>query len=211
MIFIAETERPGESDLRAAAAGNPHGAGIAWRERGRVRIRRSLNASEIIPLAASVPLPYVIHFRLASAGSSTAVGLCHPFPVERRPRVQPDLYCRAALAHNGHWAYWDAILDVLRAAHVIPEGGEWSDTRVLTSLVALAGPDRLKHLLASAGRVVILTPDEVKTYGTWWNGRGYRTSRPTACESIFARRSDDWLESFRYRTLREYRRYGGER
>ncbi len=40
VIMVAETERPRRSELMAAWATNPHGAGVAWVENGAVRFEK---------------------------------------------------------------------------------------------------------------------------------------------------------------------------
>jgi len=79
ILVCPETVRPDRATLDACHRANPHGAGVAWREEGKVRWFKGLEPDELEPLIADIPGEIVIHFRWASVGEVTPK-LCHPFP-----------------------------------------------------------------------------------------------------------------------------------
>jgi len=180
LIIVAESERPDQTMLEKAARANPHGAGIAYFWHGKVRICRSLKASDIIEKALLAPLPFLVHFRLASAGE-VCLSLCHPFPVETYPRGNSELVVQKALAHNGHWSEWESYLHLLRVLGVLKQHrtGPWSDTRLLASLTRILGEEACRKFYTSAGRVAVIGDRRIRLFGDWhkegglWYSNGY--------------------------------------
>jgi hypothetical protein len=176
MLYMCYTQKPPIDTLRRAAQSNDDGAGLAFVQRGRVRVIRSLDSEAIIRmfLSPEVRLPAMIHFRLASAGGVDPK-LCHPFPVSPTGAAGTDYTCEAALAHNGHWGEWCHVLAAILVAS--PAGdrsraklaGPWSDTRALAVVAAKIGLDSpiFTEICARAGRVGVLTPQGLVQLGHW--------------------------------------------
>ena len=78
--------RPNPDVLFACDAANPHGAGMAWRSKGRVHWLKNASVSDLLRELPKIKGEIVIHFRWASVGGVDA-RLCHPFPVTPRANV----------------------------------------------------------------------------------------------------------------------------
>ena len=83
IIICPPKIRPDLDTLCLCAKANPHGNGIAWREGGEVRWRKTDDVEEIHQLACMKSGEVVIHFRIASVGD-VCPELRHPFPVSKR-------------------------------------------------------------------------------------------------------------------------------
>lgn len=135
VIFVADTDRPTSEELEQANKVNGDGIGVAWhdKEKGYVRWTKGLDLKTVQEMAADLPLPYAIHFRLASIGPKVP-GLTHPFPVEYKVRL--DLMgrtSRGVIMHNGSWFAWDKAVPV-----GIIKKGVWSDSRAIAWRLARA-------------------------------------------------------------------------
>ena len=80
VLICPPKQRPDLTILRACHAANPHGAGVAWRDKRRIHWRKALTPGEVNHLIQQVPGEVIIHFRWASVGGVEPL-LCHPFPV----------------------------------------------------------------------------------------------------------------------------------
>ena len=135
VIFVADTERPTSDELEKANLANGDGIGVAWhdKEKGFVRWMKGLDLKAAQEMAADLPMPYAIHFRLASIGPKVDQ-LTHPFPIEYKVRL--DLMGRTdrgVIMHNGSWFAWDKNLP-----KGIQKKGVWSDSRAIAWLLARA-------------------------------------------------------------------------
>ena len=170
ILVCPENIRPDRATLDACHRANPHGAGVAWREDGKVRWFKGLEPDGIEPLIAELSGEIVIHFRLASVGEVTPK-LCHPFPITTCATTRLSGHARAALFHNGTWSSWRETLRRMPRHH--RPDGLMSDTRVAASLVDLCGMDVLDRL---PGRWVFFDRDFTELYGDWREWHGMRAS-----------------------------------
>ncbi len=162
--------RPSPAILEACHLANPHGAGVAWRDDGKVKWLKGLEPDELEPLVSSLPGEIVIHFRLASVGGVSA-RLCHPFPITRAANTRLSGQARAVLFHNGTWGAWRETLRRMPQARI--QDGELSDSRVAASLVDLCGLEILERL---PGRYVFFDRDSTELFGDWRTWRGMKVS-----------------------------------
>ena len=135
VIFVADTDRPTSEELEQANKANGDGIGVAWhdKEKGFVRWTKGLDLKTAQEMAADLPLPYAIHFRLASIGPKVDQ-LTHPFPVEYKVRLDlKGRTLRGVIMHNGSWYQWDKSVP----AGIIKKG-VWSDSRAIAWLLARA-------------------------------------------------------------------------
>jgi hypothetical protein len=159
--------RPSLPLLEACHRANPHGAGIAWRERGRIHYRKGLRYSEVHQLAGEKAGELVIHFRWASVGGVDP-GLCHPFPITAAAELKPGGTAAAVLFHNGTWHDWpDALPEIGDLA------GPLSDTRIAAALSAQIGT---RHLRRLPGRWAVMKRSEIELHGEWLQYRGMLVS-----------------------------------
>lgn len=174
VIMVANLARPTEEMIDRAWDKNDDGAGIAWREKNskgevEVHFRKGIMDLEIIKaLCFKVPLPYVVHFRIASVGGKCE-SLTHPFPVSKRAPLMLAGHTKGCvLFHNGHWNGWnDKALDAAIHSNTPLPDGDWSDTRAMAWLVSLYGPSVMDML--STQRGVLFSPTETSMFtGPGW-------------------------------------------
>lgn len=165
IILTCESVRPSEKALDLSWDENPHGAGIAWIENDDVRWRKGLTLAEIKPLVATLPLPFIVHFRWASVGPISPT-LTHPFPLERENVLRKKgKTSRGVLFHNGTWSEWKPHLLACAASSGVPVGdGHMSDSRAMAYLATVLGTAILSTI---PGRIALLTPDGIKRFGPW--------------------------------------------
>lgn len=173
LIVYCKEARPKEEHLENGERSNSHGTGIAWKENGYLRYEKGLDIKETKKMAASLPLGFVIHFRIASVGGKEEQ-LIHPFPVRLDAPLQQRGKSNKLLFHNGHWSEWKtALLNHLSPKIVLPDG-IWSDTRAIALLTAIHGKPFLKVIANDnhAGRFVLMTPAKTTLLGDWKEEEG---------------------------------------
>ena len=72
VIFLAQSTRPTAEMITAGFTANRDGGGMAWRDpdsEGQVQWHKGLTLEEMLQYADTLPLPYVMHFRVASLPS----------------------------------------------------------------------------------------------------------------------------------------------
>ena len=165
--------RPTDEILRACHDANPHGAGVAWRERNRVHWRKNLQVGQVARLIRDVKGEVVIHFRWASVGGIKP-RLCHPFPVSHTARLSLEGKAKSVLFHNGTWGGWEEALDRLVSLGQHDDlDGAMSDTRAAAVLVDHLGESVLERL---PGRWVLMGQKATKLCGEWEEFRGMKVS-----------------------------------
>ena len=163
-IVHNDTKRPVPMEVEAMWDTNDHGGGVAWfeKEKGKQSVlwKKGLDLNQMQELARELPVPYVLHFRIASAGE-VSKSLTHPFPItpevdlalEGSTREYPILF------QNGHWSPWETkALEYASLGNYRLPGGKWSDTRVLAQLAHYRGIGALEILGGSAMRFVVMDP-----------------------------------------------------
>lgn len=170
VIMLTEKTRPTEDMVRRMYTSNSSGAGIAYRgtKRGKpvVQWQKGLNKEEIVELCATVPLPFVAHFRIPTCGGARP-SLCHPFPIEKD--VSLDLKGETpgyVLFHNGHWARWkDSMMEAIARQGFQMPSGKWSDTRGMAWWAAHFGVYTLDLIDEKA---VAFGPTDLEIFGSPW-------------------------------------------
>ena len=169
VILVMEKGRLTEQELQNAWRANPHGAGIVIRGHGGLTVYRGIaKMQNLIDVYATIPdVPHLLHTRLATVGGISPQ-LTHPMVISRTSpvdvmRVVDDRH--AWLVHNGHVTDWET-LGVTALCHGARFKGPTSDTRILAALVAIAGPQVLAILDATA---VISRPGSFVKYGSTWS------------------------------------------
>ena len=169
LIVLAEAERLDESTAMEMYEANDKGAGIAWRDKGLVHWRKGLTEDEAVKAALSTELPYVMHFRTPSSGTSTLPGVCHPFPITAQVELNLEGATKGwTLFHNGFWPNWkEKIIDyALKSGKKIPTGS-WSDSRGLAWVAYNWGLGALELI---DEKVLVFGPeeDDMELYGDRW-------------------------------------------
>lgn len=199
VIFVAKTVRPTRSMLSDADSANPYGGGVAWREGGKVRYAKGLEFKPLADIVDQLPLPFVVHFRIPTAGGDCAE-LCHPFPIS--PEVPLGLSGASkggVIFHNGHWANWgnrmqDALIHLGRKA---PKG-PWSDSRAMAFMASHYGPEILSML---DEKIVYFSPSVLRIYGKGWS-----TENGIECSNLQWK----WKGTYKTPYSQGYSHYNGE-
>lgn len=168
VIIIAETKRPTDDLLEQAAERNPNGGGIAWREEDNVHWKKGIEVEEISLMCETLPLPFIVHFRIATTGSQR-LNLSHPFPIEGDVSLALEGKAKHVLFHNGTWHAWkhETMNTAAKYAVKIP-GGKWSDTRAIAWAAHLYGLGVLDML---DEKCAILGVKDLEIFGTGWTIR----------------------------------------
>jgi len=166
--------RPAIATLYACHAANPHGAGLAWREGGRVRWQKNLGPGKLMMKLKELGPEgeIVVHFRWASVGGVDP-RLCHPFPITPKAPISMTGAADAVLFHNGTWGgYEDALIRLEEAGAELPRA-PISDTRAAALVVSATKVDVLHRL---PGKWVYMGAAETKLFGEWQTWGGMRVS-----------------------------------
>lgn len=166
---------------------NPHGAGLAWEQDGRIYFVKGLTAKEIFDMQEMgvVRYPYLMHYRWATHGDKVPE-LTHPFPIGPRALLgELAGYTDKLLIHNGTWNWHmeQAAKHVAKGNYELPEEivSCVSDTAVAAWL-AYYNEDILDSVpWATAVAEMRETMDEqgnpvrtmdITTRGTWYDKDG---------------------------------------
>lgn len=165
VIMAADSMRPTPQMVAGGFSSNGHGAGIAWRGIDPegfpvVHWSKGIDDLEVIQkLAAETPLPYILHFRIASIGEKVKQ-LTHPFLIDPESPLHLQGTTRGSvLFHNGTWNAWkNVFLDCsIRGLWPVPTG-PWSDSRAMAILASRLGVGYLDFLTDE--KILVFDPSE---------------------------------------------------
>ena len=161
LLIISNNCRPDSKVLKAGEEQNPDGIGVAYRRKKSVFWKKGISMYELEDILETEKPPFIVHFRLASAGGNHP-GLCHPFPITKDFNLQLEGHADAVIAHNGHMKGWEhlALSTFIKTGEHIANG-PWSDTRLMSWLVAHNGPNILSFLNE---KVAYMTHSELKIF-----------------------------------------------
>lgn len=170
VILHCETSKPSLHILERCHTANPDGIGIAWKKGKQIHWLKGLTLYALYHKTLELPLPYVIHFRLATVGKG--IGLCHPFPLTEDVSTELQGKADSVLFHNGHYAEWrDRCFDLLtHNSNLRLPKGELSDTRAIAWMVKILGLDILQ--LLTDRFIVFSAKAGIVKYGTFINNSG---------------------------------------
>jgi len=164
LLIVYEDKFPTRRVLELGASRNPHGAGIAWVEDGKVKWKKGLKLEELFNYEDKTG-PGLVHFRLSTVGGDNPL-LCHPFPVSETAEVDLEGEADKVLAHNGHWMDWQkCVSNVVNRDKPLPPA-PWSDTRGIAWLTSHYGDDWLDWL---SEKVAVLDKNGIQPYGRGWH------------------------------------------
>jgi hypothetical protein len=161
-------------DLRKMWDANSHGAGVAWLDGGKVRVRKGfMRFNELVEFyEEEVPrgVVHVIHFRLRSVGE-VVPQLTHPFRVDVIDTQELEYVADRVLFHNGTvgdwWGMFWGVLSSFSKKEVkkIFSVEYLSDTYVVSLLVYKYGHEVLKFCDDTSKWLVF--GKEPVFYGRW--------------------------------------------
>lgn len=144
---------------------NRDGAGIAWREHGKVQWRKGLKEEEMRDLCLTVPIPYVAHFRIASCGGIKEE-LTHPFPIGKESSLAlKGSTLNPVMFHNGHYHTWKEKLLTMATHGIKIPTGPWSDSRLMAFLAAHSSVNVLPFF---EEKIVAFGLNDMDIWGTGW-------------------------------------------
>jgi predicted glutamine amidotransferase len=180
LALIADTARPSAQEIVDADLANQDGIGVAYQEPHNHLItwKKGLAVAEAQELAESLPLPFILHFRMATHGGMSRL-LCHPFPISRNVGVTMHGQARELLFHNGIWNQ-HAKFEKRAALR-----GPVSDTRIMAYVLWREGQENrsgvASQLAAQAGKLAVFTPEGITTYGEWTEGTAENKDTTEGC------------------------------
>jgi len=161
-------------DLKKMWDANSHGAGVAWLNGSKVKVRKGfMKFDKFIEFyEEEVPegVMHAIHFRLRSAGEVVSQ-LTHPFRIDAIDRQELEYEANGVLFHNGTVADWRSlfvsVLGLLRKKDIskILSVEHLSDSYVMSLLVYRRGHQVLKFF-ADTSKWLVFQPEPV-FYGRW--------------------------------------------
>jgi len=173
IIVVCKEKLPELDTLKTCERNNNHGAGFAWvNKTGEVFWKKGIEKIEReYSFLKKLPLPVVIHFRLASVGNIDR-RLTHPFPISAAVSAEITGKTKTGvLFHNGTWVDYKSI--ALQTLMLKPDSkplkGLISDTRYLAWFVNHLGVD-VCNLLDE--KIVILTPKKIEVFGDFVEDEG---------------------------------------
>lgn len=185
IMQIFGDKRPSEDMVDKAWVRNPHGGGVAWREADEVVWRKGLTKDEMQEFCATLPTPFVAHFRIASAsGGGTTPLLCHPFEVKvDTPNTVEGRTKGYVLFHNGDWKDWkQSMFDtILKTGLRLPDG-KCSDTRAMAWLCAVYG---LPFMDIIGAKGCALGPNDMEIWGGEGHNAGWKEVNGVWCSNDF--------------------------
>lgn len=193
IIALCQTRKPSLDELKNCEKSNNHGAGIAWIKDGIVHWRKGIDDIEKhYNFIKKLPLPILIHFRLASSGS-VCRELTHPFPIESDvPLALKGETKNGVIAHNGTWREFKeyTLAAILSNKKLKPLKGQISDSRYIAWFVYHYGIEILN--LFDCGKIVLFTPKKIETIGQFYEHDGilYSNFEYQSSRSIFTFNSD---------------------
>lgn len=144
VIAICEKRPLKKKEFDACWDGNGHGMGYAFWNGKTVTMRKGfMGKGKAWDEYKTVPVPHVVHFRIASAGEIVPE-LTHPFIVdEASPLFLEYTGTNAVLFHNGTVGNWNSILysTIIKTGRC-PEG-VMSDSRAMAMAVSQIGKEFL--------------------------------------------------------------------
>jgi predicted glutamine amidotransferase len=200
VIFACLKHKSVKLDVKLAFKDNPDGAGIAWRQNGKVMWSKGLTLKQTLEAVEALEPPYVLHFRSASSGSLDN-RLCHPFPVEDGGGLELEGATKSVLFHNGTFKGWRGLLIQLATSHKnwqIPDG-IWSDTRAMAILANNLGRN---FLALTTQKVCLFETTKTYLYGSWVKENGnyfsnlYFRERPAYKYNKGYDKLDEWNGSY---------------
>ena len=178
-------ERPDQEMIEHAFDQNDDGGGCAWRttnDQGEavVEWKKGLNVADMIRLAEELPVPYILHFRIASIGGIRPT-LTHPFPINKNGSLALEGQTKGyVLFHNGHWKEWS---DECKRAAILSNTpipmGRWSDTRAMAWLCAIYGPGFMELMPEQKG--IVFGPTDMHIF----DGNGWSKVNDVWCSNDF--------------------------
>lgn len=156
-----EESRPSETMIDMMWDRNKDGAGLAWREQQSDNtnlvcwekgLMGAAGLERVKKLAAELPTPYIMHFRIATIGGVKPL-MTHPFIVDERGiNTLKGKTPGYVLFHNGTYRSWETDVKALalNTGTRLP-AGKWSDSRAIAWIMSVIGNGYMELLSDQRG------------------------------------------------------------
>lgn len=174
VIAVCKYVRLTDEQVEQMWDSNPQGGGVAWRDEDEngvpiVRWHKWLDKEDMKNYNRDLPMPYVLHFRVASQDTSKSPQACHPFAIDEEASYDIEGQTPGhVMFHNGYWTNWrDKLQSLSLSGKIRIPSGPWSDSRGLALAAHHLG---LGFLEMANEKVVALGPntDDVELFGKWY-------------------------------------------
>ena len=169
VIAVVRDSRPSEEQVRLMHKANNHGGGVAWqKDPTTIEWEKGLDLDAMIDRCASLPTPYIAHFRIPTSTTSKDVTACHPFVVDGEASNElSGMTTNSLLFHNGHWNAWrQSVESIAIGRGMRVPNGEWSDTRGLAFLAHYVGEFALEN---TGQKISLFNSDgSISLFGDGW-------------------------------------------
>ena len=169
VIAICEKRSLNEEEFRQCFTGNHHGMGYAfWDGEKTTTAKGFMDIEPAWEAYGKIPVPHIVHFRLASAGGIKPE-LTHPFICTKESPIESEWSGdETVLFHNGTISDWKALLMSAMVTNRCVPKGPMSDSRAVAILFDILGED--VFTLWSGSRWVTVDKTGFKNYGEWVEG-----------------------------------------
>jgi len=190
IIAICEERSLTHAEWKRCWESNGHGMGYAfWDGRKVYAAKGFMKKGEAWEVYKEVPVPHVVHFRIASAGGIIPE-LTHPFICSKESEPFEEYTGKQSLLfHNGMVGDWKSLLmSAIMQTKTVPVG-EMSDSRTMAIAVSVAGNDILDYF--DSMKWVVVSKDGYHKVGSWTEGEdgllfsngGFKKFEPVAYDS----------------------------
>lgn len=179
LLALCESRHFTKEEFEASWKKNSDGFGYGWIEDNKIKFKKGFmeleNAyEEYLSFCKKEIFPYVVHFRL---GSPTCPELTHPFIIsEESPLLlENNDISESVLFHNGIITSWEnKLFSLFLYLKKVPKG-EWSDTRMLASSIAISGVEMIGQV---NGKYIYIdkNTNEITYYGDFTDAEGIQMS-----------------------------------
>jgi predicted glutamine amidotransferase len=202
IVYSFTGKKEKEENIKRMFEENAHGIGFAYKDKQSIIVRKGfMKLDEFLAFYKEFQegIEHVIHFRLASAGSVSAI-FTHPFALDRI-QIPPltNYKANSVLFHNGNIDYYPLLIHILP---VLPKEQRkkllslnFSDTYILSLYISIFQiPNLLEHLKS---KFILFSINKTKIYGFWekegyfyysntnWKPRKYFFTRSYYYETLF--------------------------
>jgi hypothetical protein len=170
VLAIVKDKPISDLDIEKIWSQNSCGSGVAFYQRGKISyIKGIMKLKELKTLLPGIPAPYVVHFRIGTAGDNSPA-LTHPFIVDNDLANNPLTFDEQKrpvelLFHNGHYSgYLDSFVSLCIARKVKFPEYSVSDTYCIAKLAGSLGTGYLKLISGLSNKFVTMNNKGIFCY-----------------------------------------------
>lgn len=170
-IIVGAIERkPDENTLLTCYQNNNDGIGIGYYENNKICYQKGITFEELKYIIDNIELPFVVHFRLVSAGDKSEQNM-HPFIISAKHN-NPLKYKGKdpILFHNGTLLHYEWLK--LITGNNDDKNTSYSDTYYLAKAVGKVGHKIIPRFTETFNKIVIMDLKYIYFYGAFYHEDG---------------------------------------